>query len=251
MPRGRCHFALLVGLQERLDEDLPQIGELTKRHFSDFLAGSLAPDAMRSLGKMGKFGSHFYSEDRQETWGKSVVGLFESHPNLSNPEQLSEQDCAFLMGYISHLTTDEAFRDQVTIHVHGVDLWRPIIRGLWSLVDELPINHPNLGGEVDLFVRSDHVGFIDCQIVRTFLQRARGWAVCSNPWEHELVFLQMIEREIPEQEARESFTKNRGMAARYLNENRRRDFVDEAIQRGFDAVRGFMTGKHKHVRVEK
>lgn len=243
MPRGRCHFALLVGLQERLDEDLPVLGDLARRHFPDFLAGSLAPDAMRSLGKMGKFRSHFYSEDQRDTWGKSVVGLFEAHPNLSNPNVLSEQDCAFLMGYISHLTTDEAFRDQVTIHVHGVDAWRPIIRGLWSLIDELPINHPNLGHEVDRFRRSDRVGFVDCQIVQTFLQRARGWAVGTDPWGHEQVFLQMIEREIPIAEARNSFAKNRRLAMPFLDETRRANFVQDAIQRGFNEVQRFMTGK--------
>ena len=190
MPRGRCHFALLLALQKQLDKTLPDVGALTHTYFSDFLAGSLAPDAMRSLGQLGKFRSHFYSEDKRETWGKSVSGMFATHPDLANPSVLSEQDQVFLMGYISHLTTDEAFRDEVTIHVHGVEAWRPIIRGLWSRIDELPIGHTGLGREIDAFDRSDQMGFIDCDLARVFLRRARGWAVETDPWLHELVFFE-------------------------------------------------------------
>jgi hypothetical protein len=242
MPRGRCHFALLLALLDRLDEDLPVVGELAHRHFSDFLAGSLAPDAMRSVGKLGKFRSHFYSEDQADTWGKSVSGMFETHPNLANYELMSGQDRAFLMGYMSHLTTDEAFRDEVTIHVHGTEDWRPIIHGLWSHVDELPIAHPDLGREIDRFKRSDQIGFIDCDIARIFLQRARGWAVETDPWMHELVFLEMIQRVVPEDEARVKFSENRRLAGPFLSDERREGFVVEAVQRGFGEVVKFTDG---------
>jgi hypothetical protein len=247
MPRGRCHFALLLALQDRLDEGLPGAGDLVHRHFPDFLAGSLAPDAMRSLGKLGKFDSHFYEENKRETWGKSVSGLFEAHPGLSNPDLLTGQDRAFLMGYISHLTTDEAFRDEVTIHVHGIENWRPIIRGLWSRIDELPIAHPDLGGEIDQFNRSDQLGFIDCKISRIFLNRARGWAVETDPWLHEKVFLNMIGREISEKEDRAKFSENRRLADPFLSEDRRVGFVTDALKRGFDEVQRFIEGTYARI----
>lgn len=244
MPRGRCHFAMLLALQDRLDKSLSDVGQLACRHFSDFLAGSLAPDAMRSLGKLGKFRSHFYAEDQPDTWGKSVSGMFETHPNLSNPAYLSEQDCAFIMGYLSHLTTDEAFRDAVTIHVHGTENWRPIIRGLWSLVDELPVPHPDLGREIDLFDRSGQLGFIDFEISRIFLQRARGWAVETDPWKHEQVFLEMIGREVVKPDAMSIFVENRRLASPYLSEERRANFVADAVNRGFDEIQKFMSGNY-------
>ncbi len=242
MPRGRCHFAMLLALQYRLHEDLPVVGELANRHFSDFLAGSLAPDAMRSMGKMGKYRSHFYAEDQRDTWGKSVSGMFEAHPNLSNPAHLSEQNCAFIMGYLSHLTTDEAFRDAVTIHVHGAENWRPIIRGLWSLVDELPVDHPNLGQEIDGFDRSGLLGFIDFDICRQFLHRARGWAVETDPWKHEQVFLEMIGKDVVKKDAHTIFIENRSLATPFLSEERRACFVADAVERGFDEIKKFMSG---------
>jgi len=233
---------MLLALQDRLSESLPVIGALAHRHFSDFLAGALAPDAMRSLGKLGKYRSHFYSEDQPDTWGKSVSGMFEAHPNLSNPEHLSGQDCAFMMGYLSHLTTDEAFRDEVTIHVHGTENWRPIIRGLWSLVDELSVPHPNLGQEIDGYSRSGLLGFIDFDICRTFLQRARGWAVETDPWKHEQVFLEMIGRDVVKSDAHAIFIENRRLAMPFLGEERRANFVADAVKRGVDEIQKFMSG---------
>jgi len=241
MPRGRCHFSLLLSLQAKLDESVPEIGTLTHEFFPDFLAGSLAPDAMRSLGKMGKFASHFYDETKRETWGKSVSGMFETHPELANPTDLSDDDKVFLLGYISHLTTDEAFRDQVTIHVHGIEDWRPIIRGLWSFVDELPVERKDLGDQIDRFSPRDNLGFIDYEISRTFLQRARGWAVGSDPWDHELVFLEMIGRDVVPED-KEKFARNRSLATPFLSNKRQTAFVEDAVSRGFRAVQEFMNG---------
>ena len=130
MPRGRCHFALLYEFHEALRKERPETAELTDRYLPDFLAGSGAPDGMRYIGRMGKLATHFYAEDRRDTWGKAVSGMFNTHPDLADPGKLPDQDLAIVLGYISHLTVDEAFRDTVTSHVHGIENWRPIIQGL-------------------------------------------------------------------------------------------------------------------------
>jgi len=244
MPRGRCHFALLLALQKRLKADLPDVGALTERHFSDFLAGSMAPDAMRSLGKMGKFRSHFYDEDRRETWGQAVSGLFDAYPDLAVPERLSASDQVLVMGYVSHLTADEAFRDVVTVRVHGTENWRPIIHGLWSLVDELEIAHPDLAGEIDRFDRDGRIAFIDCDIVRAFLRRSRGWALHSDPLENERVFLAMIEKTLPEGDLKDRLFENRHMAMPFLSADRLRNFVDVAVSRAFDDIARYAAGHY-------
>ena len=242
MPRGRCHFALLLALQTRLEADLPETGKMTARYFPDFLAGSLAPDAMRSLGRMGKLRTHFYEEGRRETWGQSVSGLFGAHADLADPDALCASDCVMIMGYISHLTADEAFRDMVTVHVHGIDSWRPIIRGLWSLIDELDISHPDLGGVIDQFQRQGSVGFIDCDILRTFLTRARDWAISDDPWLHERVFLKMIGSDFVEAEARAQLEANRTQASVFLDGKRREAFVAESVGRAYADISRFVSG---------
>ncbi len=243
MPRGRCHFALVLELQEQLERDLPEVGALSGRYLPELVAGSMAPDAMRLLGKMGKYRSHFYEEDRRETWGKSVSGMFEAHPNLADYQNLDPRDRVLLMGYIAHLTTDEAFRDEVTIHVHGVKDWRPIIYGLWSYVDELPINYPGVAGVLDRFDGRGEVGFIDREIVSRFVMRARGWAENADPVVLERIFLKMIGRP-PSDDLEKRLAENRGRADAFFNENIKARFVDEAIARGRDEIEKFVSGAY-------
>lgn len=243
MPRGRCHFALVLELQEQLERDLPEAGALSGRYLPELVAGSMAPDAMRLLGKMGKYRSHFYEEDRRETWGKSVSGMFEAHPNLADYQNLDPRDRVLLMGYIAHLTTDEAFRDEVTIHVHGVEDWRPIIYGLWSYVDELPIVYPGVAGVLDRFEGRGEVGFIDREIVSRFVMRARGWAENADPVVLERIFLKMIGRP-PSDDLEKRLAENRGRADAFFDENIKARFVGEAIVRGRDEIEKFVSGAY-------
>ncbi|MCY3871405.1 MAG: zinc dependent phospholipase C family protein [Gemmatimonadetes bacterium] len=241
MPRGRCHFALVLELQVQLERDLPEVGALNRQYLPDLVAGSMAPDAMRLLGKMGKYGSHFYTEEQRETWGKSVSGMFEAHPNLADYQNMDPRDRVLLMGYIAHLTTDEAFRDEVTIHVHGIEDWRPIIYGLWSYVDELPINYPGVAEVLDRFEGRGEVGFIDREIVSQFVRRARGWAESADPVVLERIFLKMIGRP-PSDDLEKHLAENRGRADAFFDENIKARFVDEAIVRGRDEIEKFVSG---------
>ena len=243
MPRGRCHFALVLGLQELLERDLPEVGALSGRYLSELVAGSLAPDAMRLFGKMGKYGSHFYTEDRRETWGKSVSGMFEEHPNLADYQNMDPRDRVLLMGYIAHLTTDEAFRDEVTVHVHGIEDWRPVIYGLWSYVDELPIDHPDLAGVLDRFKGRGEVGFIVRETVSQFVRRARGWAESEDPVVHEQILLKMMGRPLSD-DVEKHLAENRGRADAFFDEDIKARFVDEAIARGRDEIGKFVTGAY-------
>ena len=240
MPRGRCHFALLLKLQARLAHELPELGALTAQYLPDFLGGSTAPDAMRSLGSLGKYGSHFYTEDRRETWGKSVSGMFETHPDLADYQTLAVPDRALLMGYISHLTADEAFRDVVTIRVHGIEDWRPIICGLWSYVDELPIDHPNLGGVLDRFDGRGQVGFIDRKTAALFLSRARGWAESADPFVHERVFLEMTGQAMSDADVKKRLAENRALAETFFDARVKSRFVAEALARAHDEIEKFV-----------
>ncbi|MCZ6632055.1 MAG: zinc dependent phospholipase C family protein [bacterium] len=244
MPRGRCHFAMLHLLHERLREALPEMAELADRFFPHFVAGSVAPDALRILGKMGKLPTHFYDEEDRDTWGKSVSGMFASHPDLADPGALEEVDQVLLMGYLSHLTVDEAFRDTITTQVHGIDIWRPIIQGLWSWMDEMPIGYTDLIPAMDGFVRQDHIGFIDCGVVKAFLDRTRPWAEQSDPWRVEKVFLGMIESDLSDEEAKREMEAHRALAAPFLEQEQEPRFVEEAMQTGLKAIRGFFSGRY-------
>ena len=132
------------------------------------------------------------------------------------------------MGYISHLTADEAFRDVVTIRVHGIEDWRPIICGLWSYVDELPHRSPNLGGVLDRFDGRGQVGFIDRKTAALFLSRARGWAESADPFVHERVFLEMTGQAMSDADVKKRLAENRALAEGVFDARVKSRFVAEA-----------------------
>ena len=244
MPRGRCHFALLAALHERFHAECPEAATLADEHTPDLLAGTCAPDGLRFVGKKGKFATHFYTDDRRETWGRSVAGLFGTHPDLADPRRLSRADVAVMLGYISHLTVDEAFRDEVTVHVHGVKDWRPIIMGLWSMVDGFSIGNVNYMTEVHRFGREDCVGFIDCRVVGQYLDLVKPWALEDDPWELERIFLRLRRCEMPEDEARRTWEKNVEIAAPFLDDNRRMRFYRAAVDAGMAEAVRYLNGNY-------
>jgi hypothetical protein len=242
MPRSRCHFALLGKLHDVLCDQLPDIAELVDREAPSFYAGGIAPDALRYFSDLGKFGTHFYSESRRETWGGAISGLFNSHPDLSDPGGLSEDSLALLIGYISHLTVDEAFRDEVTIHVHGTDNWRPIINGLWSIVDEIPVEQVGLVKALAGYTGLTDVGFITGSVVREFSELVGPWAETEDAWEAEKVFLKLVGDRSPEDEAREVWVRNRAQAAVFIDQERTARFIDTALRVGLEEVTAFVNG---------
>jgi hypothetical protein len=242
MPRSRCHFSLLARLHQKLESDLPDIAQLADRELPAFCAGSVAPDALRYFSDLGKYGSHFYSENRKGTWGKSVSNMFEAHPGLSDPGSLENREIALLLGYISHLTVDEAFRDVVTHKVHGIENWRPIIRGLWSMVDELALGHTGLGDTLSTYSGEWDVGFIEGELVRSYLDMVGPWAETEDPWEAEKVFLRLVKDTSPELDARAIWVENRDLALEYLDPERRDVFVETAVRMGMEEIQSYVNG---------
>ena len=229
-------------MHEALRTTIPDVAELADRELPSFLAGCVAPDALRYFSDLGKFGTHFYKEDRKETWGRSVSGMFDAHPDLSDPGSLREREVAVILGYISHLTVDESFRDVVTRQVHGTEDWRPVIKGLWSLVDEIELTLDDLPSHLSEYAGDEDIGFVEGKMVREFLDLVGPWAQTSDPWESEKVFLKLVHDTRPEDEARAIWLENRERALPYLDESRFETFIDKAIETGLEEVQAYVNG---------
>lgn len=240
MPRSRCHFALLSALHKRLRVEQPKAAALADRYLSDFVAGSTAPDGLRYVGEAGKLATHFYTDEQEETWGQAVARMFRAHPDLADPDRLRERDLALVLGYISHLTVDEAFRDVVTSQLHGMADWRPVVQGLWSMVDELPVGYSDVADAIDRFSRKDRVGFIDCGMVGEFLTLIRPWATEEDPWRLERIFLTLTRSRAPLEEARQRWEANRQRAAAFMDDARRERFVGEALRMGAEEMARYL-----------
>ena len=135
------------------------------------------------------------------------------------------------MGYIAHLTTDEAFRDEVTVHVHGTEDWRPIIYGLWSYVDGLPIDHPDLAGVLDQFEGRGEVGFIDRETCLSFFEASTRLGRERRPCCSRADITQDDGRPLSD-DVEKHLAENRGRADAFFDEKIKARFVDEAIVRG-------------------
>ena len=101
MPPFGMHMTLARGLASQLNH----------RALADepgaYYLGATAPD-IRVITRWDRSRTHFF--DLNEFGEQSsVAGLFENHPELAAPEQLSAGTLAFLCGYISHLEMDETW----------------------------------------------------------------------------------------------------------------------------------------------
>jgi len=147
-----------------------------------------------------------------------------------------------VMGYISHLTVDEAFRDVVTCQLHGIADWRPVVQGLWSLVDELPVGYANVLAEIDRFCREGRVGPIDRGMVGEFLDTIRPWVMADDPLAVEQAFLEMIHRPMPEEAARQQLEAKRREGVARMDDVRRAAFVREAVRMGMGEIVRYLDG---------
>ena len=73
--------------------------------------GSTAPD-IHILMRWERERTHFFDLERFEEQS-AVAAMFEAHPALADPAQLSPPTVAFVCGYVSHLVMDEIWINDV------------------------------------------------------------------------------------------------------------------------------------------
>lgn len=250
MPGAICHLSLLFGLQAGLQVKRPEIALLLDGHTAATLAGVTAPDALRVFGNQDKFSTHFYVDRDPATWRCSVATMCRLRPELSDPDRLSGPEQAFVLGYISHLTGDEAFREVVTAQLVGHPQWQEIVVGLWSLADELPLDRPQLA---QMLVQSSQEAIpivVEQKPVQHLLSVTAETIACSSAWERQLLHRKHFGNRFKVQDSQAAWERRRKMAIGFFDTARRQAFVDEAISFGLQEVgrywdRGYvMAGGH-------
>jgi hypothetical protein len=146
-----------------------------------FYLGATTPD-IRVLTRWDRARTHFFDLDVYEHQD-SVAALFDQHPELATPEQLSPETVAFVAGYVTHLYLDERYI---------VDLYRPFFGQQSALGGDLTANTMDrlLQFELDRRRRADpeasaeirsalegcslaiDVGFLDSETLAKWLQVA-------------------------------------------------------------------------------
>jgi hypothetical protein len=244
MPHTICHLSLFFGLQEQLQAQRPDIAVLVDWHVAATLAGVAAPDALRIFGNDNKFSTHFYVDRDPATWGRSVETMCRMRPEISDPRCLSTSEQAFVLGYISHLTVDEAFREIVTAQLLGHPQWREIVVGLWSLADELPLGRPHLVKVLKQISQADIPNLVDLEPVQRLLSVTAEILICRSSWERELLQREHFSNRFGVKDGQADWERRREMAADFFDTARRQAFVEEAIAFGFQEADRYWDGRY-------
>ncbi len=105
MPNLGLHIGFALDCSKRLGPPL------LDEHQGSFLLGCTTPD-IRLFAGWERERTHFFklATDPQ---GAGIEGLLRANPHLQRSEDLSRETVAFMLGYMSHLHTDETWIVQV------------------------------------------------------------------------------------------------------------------------------------------
>ena len=106
MALSRAHLQLAVEAVDRMGGPLRPVIDA---HFGHFCVGAVAPDARERTGT-GRAATHFFEFREPSTWGRATAELFvPPGPRLARPDHESDEQAAYVAGYLAHLAVDEVF----------------------------------------------------------------------------------------------------------------------------------------------
>lgn len=190
MPRARCHWALLIQTREVLRETVPEAYRLAVHHRGEFFAGGVAPDAIRLFSGRDKLSSHFYDDQRQETWDRVAAAMCAAQPVIADPTQLDEPARAWLLGYLTHVLTDVAYWRHVITRLPSFPEHAGVHHGAWILADQIDIPHEERALDVAALRFDAAPPWVDEGAMRQMLERVTGRIlVPDGMWPVELAYV--------------------------------------------------------------
>ena len=229
MPNFSAHLGMAKDAASRLDH--PTLNN----NMGAFLLGSVSPD-IRIITRGKRDDTHFVPLDFERE-GDGIEGLFHSHPNLAQASDLNEPTKAFIVGFASHLFTDELWI---------LNLYRPYFGNREVFEDKLRGNlmdralqleldrreHLAMGGTTELkpFMtdaeRDVDIGFISAET----LVEWREWVQNSLGGEFTWERLRFMARRVARQEGEGTEDKLNELVDEFL------ESVPDALERIYCAV---------------
>ena len=130
---------MLLRTRDALRSSSPPAYQLVADHQGEYLAGGIAPDALRLFAGADKPSSHFYDDQRRETWERVVMEISAAHPAVADPAQLAPTGRAWMLGYLTHLATDVAYWRHILSHLPPFPQEVGLHFGAWVLADDVPL----------------------------------------------------------------------------------------------------------------
>ncbi len=189
MPRARCHWALLIRTRQALQACLPEAYDLAAAHRDEYFAGGLAPDAIRLFAGRDKLSSHFYDDQREDTWTGVVAAMCAAQPAIADPRSLAPPARAWLLGYLTHVLTDVAYWRNVLSRLPPFPAEAGTHHGAWVLADQMAIPAAERHLNADALRYGDAPSWVDGTAVRRMLQRVTGHILIPDGmWPVELAY---------------------------------------------------------------
>ena len=247
MPNLGLHIGFALECGRRLGHPI------VREHQGSFLLGSVTPD-IRLFAGWERERTHFFKLTT-DTGGAGVEGLMRSNPHLRKSEALGRETLAFLLGYMTHLHTDESWI---------VEVWRRFF-GPGSELAKDPRAHvldrafqfdldrqerrnvENLEAAVDSMrgaYAGVEIGFIDGGLLREWQEIAIDRVGRELPWERFRGMVRRVRRDASEEEVDRMLGEVPEMLEKV------RAHVDEAEVQLFRerAVRDFVAGATQYLR---
>jgi hypothetical protein len=238
MPRARSHWALLIQTREALRDAVPEAYGHAVRYRDEFFAGGIAPDAIRLFAGRDKLSSHFYDDQRQETWSHVVATMSHAQPSIADWARLAPPARAWMLGYLTHILTDIAYWRNVISRLPAFPAESGVHHGAWVLADQLAIPQAERHLDVDVLRFDDAPPWVDEAAVRRMIARVVERILAADGmWPVELSYI----RYRPELEGKSDAEVFEIILPEWeANVARARDVVPEAAWRAFhrDAVAG-------------
>ena len=246
MPRLRCHWALLARARAALSDSDPALGALLDDHRAEYFAGGVAPDALRIFGGADKVSTHFYDDQRRDTWPQVVTVIATIHPSVADSRALAPAAQSWMAGYLTHIATDVAYWEYILPHLPRFPQRAPLHHGAWLIADDIPIPDADRDADPDLVEYGAAPAWVDSSAVRRLLAGLRGRILVDGMWAVELAYF----RSRPEAANRtddELLAEHLPAWKAALAEARAQvppgawqDFRAEAVRRAAEMVRGYL-----------
>ena len=190
MPRLRCHWALLAEARRALLEDPPPIGTTLREHRAEYFAGGVAPDALRLFAGADKPSTHFYDDQRRETWdARSVIRrLTAAHPRVADPAALAGPAQAWLAGYLAHIAADVAYWEHVLPHLPPFPERSEAHHGAWLIADDCALDAGDRALDPEAVDYAAAPPWVDPQVVKRMLIRLQSRILVDGMWPVELAY---------------------------------------------------------------
>ncbi len=198
MPNLGLHIGFALEASNRLGHPI------TQEHMGSYLLGCTSPD-VRLYAGWKRERTHFFKLATDSN-GAGYEGLLRAYPHLRKSERLNRETVAFVLGYVSHLNTDETWIVNVYRRFFGAgtELANDPMCNVLDRVLQFELDRQERDNITDLEGALDaiggayegiDVGFIEPDLLREWRQVVINRSGRDLPWD---VFRGFLKRVRPE-----------------------------------------------------